>query len=102
MLQLPDNPCDRKNPEVVAKVFHALVNQLVKRFDSRDKQQQEQCVDLPDTIEEFEERFTIIDPSSSVQKEFEWPEIKSVKDKHIFDAHKVICVSFGSSSLRCR
>lgn len=71
-------------------MFHALVNQLVERFESRDNQQK--CVDLPDTIEEFEERFTIIEPPSSVQ-EFGWPEIRTERDQQIFNAHTVICVS---------
>ncbi|KAK3865084.1 hypothetical protein Pcinc_029274 [Petrolisthes cinctipes] len=102
--KLPENPSGKRKTVDVCKVFRSLMHQLVEKFASSEKQQQEsqkrRVVDLPDTMEEFEERFTLIEPPSSIHGELEWPVVMSEQDQLCFDAHKVICEALTAEYLK--
>ncbi|MPC14646.1 General transcription factor 3C polypeptide 1 [Portunus trituberculatus] len=89
--QSPKLPRNKDNLEnVYAKIFRQLMDRLVAKFASSDSRQ---CPDLPNTLEEFEDRYQVIVASSFLKNKLHIKEVKSVSD---IDFHVVNALIYSS------
>ncbi|XP_066978990.1 LOW QUALITY PROTEIN: general transcription factor 3C polypeptide 1 [Macrobrachium rosenbergii] len=90
----PRLPRNKKNIEnIYANMFQSLMQRLVIKFGSSESRQ---CPDLPDTIEEFEERFRIIVASPSLRSKLRCREVQSVPDIDFYVVNALIYSSLCS------
>ncbi|XP_069959232.1 general transcription factor 3C polypeptide 1 isoform X2 [Cherax quadricarinatus] len=90
----PKLPRNKKNIEdVYAKLFRRLMSRLVIKFASSESRQ---CPDLPDTAEEFKEKFCIIRAASSLRSKLKVKEVKSISDIDFYVVNALIYSSLCS------
>ncbi|XP_063842783.1 general transcription factor 3C polypeptide 1-like isoform X2 [Scylla paramamosain] len=89
--QSPKLPRNKDNLEnVYAKIFRQLMDRLVAKFASSDSRQ---CPDLPNTLDEFEDRYQVIVASSFLKSKLHIKEVTSVSD---IDFHVVNALIYSS------
>ncbi|KAK3864004.1 hypothetical protein Pcinc_030265 [Petrolisthes cinctipes] len=87
----PRVPRSKKNLEdIYSKLFRQLMSQLVVKFASSESRQ---CLDLPDSTQEFEERYQVIMAASSLRNKLKVQEVKAVEDIHF---HVVSALIYSS------
>lgn len=77
-------------------MFRRLMSRLVIKFASSESRQ---CPDLPDTVEEFEQRYRIIMAASSLRSKLKVKEVTTVSDIDFYVVNALIYVSSCLSSL---